>query len=68
MPGLPGPPPSKTARFIALVEDRYGELADLDLAKVSPIASELAPLVDLNVGSARSVLGQRVKAAQGGAR
>jgi hypothetical protein len=58
------PRKSKTARFLGLVEERYGPLAQLDPARVSPISTELAPRAGLNTGSARSVLGQRVKAAR----
>jgi hypothetical protein len=58
---------SKTARFVALVKDRYGDLAGIDPAKVSRICSELAPEVDLNEGSARSALRPLVLAARGGA-
>ena len=58
---------SKTARFLALVAERYGDLADIDPAKVSRICSDLAPEVGLNEGSARSALRPRVLAARGGA-
>jgi hypothetical protein len=47
---------TKTARFLNLVTQQYGPLADLDLAKVSRIAADLAPQVDLHAGSARSAL------------
>jgi Protein of unknown function (DUF2637) len=57
---------SKTARFLALVHERYGELAGIDPAKVSRIATDLAPEVGLNTGSARSALLPRVRAAQNG--
>jgi hypothetical protein len=59
---------SKTARFLALVQERYGDLAGIDLDKVSRIASELAPEVDLDPGSARRELRTRVLTVQGGAR
>ena len=59
---------SKTARFLALVAERYGDLADIDPAKVSRICSDLAPEVGLNEGSARSALRPRVLDARGGAR
>ena len=55
---------SKTGRFLQLVEDRYGDLAAIDPTKVSRISSELAPMVGLHTGSARSVLGKRVRASQ----
>ena len=58
---------SKTARFLALVAERYGDLAGIDPAKVSRICSDLAPQVGLNEGSARSALRPRVLAARGGA-
>ena len=58
---------SKTARFLALVRDRHGELADIDPAKVGRIASDLAPEVGLNAGAARAALRPRVLAARGGA-
>ena len=57
---------SKTARFLALVKDRYGELAAIDPAKVGRIAADLAPEVGLDVGAARSALRPRVLAAQAG--
>ena len=59
---------SKTARFLALVADRHGELGGIDPAKVARIAADLAPEVGLNVGAARSALRPRVLAARGGAR
>jgi len=58
---------SKTARFLALVAERYGDLASIDPAKVSRICSDLAAEVGLNEGSARSALRPRVLAARGGA-
>jgi hypothetical protein len=57
---------SKTARFLALVQERYGELAGIDPAKVSRICTDLAPEVGLNVGAARAALLPRVRAAQAG--
>jgi hypothetical protein len=57
---------SKTARFLALVQERYGELADIDPAKVSRICTDLAPEIGLNAGAARSALLPRVRAAQAG--
>jgi hypothetical protein len=59
-------PGSKTAQFIALVIDRYGPLAQVPVRDVSRIAGELAPEVDLNAGSARTVLRAHVLAAQDG--
>ena len=57
---------SKTSRFLALVAERYGDLAGIDPAKVSRICSDLAPEVGLNEGAARSALRPRVLAAQAG--
>jgi Protein of unknown function (DUF2637) len=57
---------SKTARFLALVREHHGDLAGIDPARVSRICSELAPQVDLNVGSARSALLPLVRAARTG--
>ena len=57
---------SKTARFLALVQERYGELVGIDPAKVSRICTDLAPEVGLNVGAARSALLPRVRAARAG--
>ena len=54
---------SKTARFLALVQERYGELAGIDPVKVSQICTELAPHVDLDIGAARSALLPRVRQA-----
>jgi hypothetical protein len=60
----PPRPGTKTARFQAAVIRGYGELAGIPLEQVSPIASALAPAVDLNVGTARSWLRRAVLAAQ----
>lgn len=57
---------SKTAKFLRLVEDRHGPLAAINPAKVSQIAADLAPEVDLHPGSARSALRPLVLAAQNG--
>jgi hypothetical protein len=59
-------PGSKTAQFINLVTERYGSLAQVPAGDVSRIAGELAREVDLNAGSARTVLRARVLAAQDG--
>jgi hypothetical protein len=56
----------KTARFLLMVQDRYGPLSAIDPAKVSQIATDLAPEVDLHPGSARSALRPLVLAAQNG--
>ena len=57
---------SKTARFLALVQERYGELGGIDPAKVSRICTDLAPEVGLHPGSARSALLPLVRAAHNG--
>jgi hypothetical protein len=57
---------SKTARFLALVREHHGDLVGIDPARVSRICSELAPQVDLNVGSARAALLPLVRAARAG--
>ena len=57
-------PGSKTGRFLALVTDRYGPLAQLPLADVSRVCAELAPEVDLDPGAARTALRRHVLAAQ----
>lgn len=57
---------TKTARFLAEVQDRYGDLAGIGLDKVGRICTELAPSADLNTGSARTVLRTAILAAQAG--
>jgi hypothetical protein len=57
---------NKTARFLALVREHHGDLAGIHPAMVSRICSDLAPQVDLNVGSARSALLPLVRAARAG--
>ena len=57
---------TKTARFLALVVERYGPLSGFDLDKVSRAAGELAPEVGLHAGSARTALRSAVLAAQAG--
>jgi len=57
---------TKTARFLALVEDTYGPLAAIPAGRVSPIAAELAPQVDLDPGAARTALGKARRAARNG--
>ncbi len=59
---------TKTARFLALVQQRYGPLSEFDLAEVYRVSSELAPKVRLNTGSARAALRAAVLAARDGAR
>jgi hypothetical protein len=57
---------TKTARFLAEVQQRYGDLSGIGLDKVGRICTETAPLVDLNTGSARTVLRAAILAAQAG--
>jgi hypothetical protein len=59
-------PATKTERFLALVVDRYGPLAEFPITNVSKVCSELAPEVDLNTGAARTALRRHVQAAQNG--
>jgi hypothetical protein len=55
---------SKTARFLALVAERYGPLAVFPLERVSRTSTELAPEAGLDVGAARTALRRAVLAAQ----
>jgi Protein of unknown function (DUF2637) len=57
---------SKTSRFLGLVVDRHGRLADVPVGEVSPICARLAPEVGLNAGAARTALRRAVLAAQDG--
>jgi hypothetical protein len=57
---------SKTQRFLDLVADRYGPLAQFPVTNVSRVCTELAPEVDLNTGAARTALRRHVLAAQNG--
>jgi hypothetical protein len=57
---------SKTARFLALVEQRHGPLADFPPGRVARTCSELAPEVGLDAGAARTALRRAVLAAQDG--
>jgi Protein of unknown function (DUF2637) len=57
---------TKTERFLALVIDRYGPLAQFPVANVSRVCKELAPEVDLDPGAARTALRRHVLAAQNG--
>jgi len=59
-------PATKTQRFLALVVERHGPLAEFPIANVSKVCSELAPEVDLNTGAARTALRRHVRAAQDG--
>lgn len=57
---------TKTARFFALVVDRYGPLEAFPLADVSRVSTELAPEADLDPGAARSALRRHVQSLQNG--
>jgi hypothetical protein len=57
---------SKTARFLDMVEQRHGPLADFPPERVSPTCSELAPEVGLDIGAARTALRRAVLAARDG--
>ena len=59
---------TKTARFLALVQDKHGPLADFPLTEVYRISAELAPEAGLHAGSARTALRAAILAAQDGAR
>jgi hypothetical protein len=59
-------PDSKTQRFLALVVERHGRLAQVPLQDVSPICTALAPEVGLNTGAARTALRRAVLAARDG--
>jgi hypothetical protein len=68
--GRPGPAGqragSKTARFLALVEQRHGPLADFPPGQVARTCTELAHEVGLDAGAARTALRRAVLAAQDG--
>jgi Protein of unknown function (DUF2637) len=57
---------SKTARFLALVAERHGALADFPPELVSRTCTELAPQVGLDAGAARTALRRAVLTAQDG--
>jgi hypothetical protein len=57
---------SKTTRFLALVAERHGPLADFPPERVSATCAELAPEVGLDPGAARTALRRAVLAAQDG--
>ncbi len=61
--GLQGSGPTKTARFLELVQKRHGELAAIPLDQVSRIATALAPEAELHPASARTALLGAVRAA-----
>jgi hypothetical protein len=62
----PGRGGTKTARFLDLVAERHGPLVLVPAADVSKISAELAPVVGLHAGSARTALRRAVLAAQDG--
>jgi hypothetical protein len=57
---------SKTARFLALVQDQHGPLASLPLPEVYRISLNLAPEAGIHAGSARKALRAAVLAALDG--
>ena len=57
---------TKTARFLALVADRYGSLEAFPLADVSRVSGELAPEAGLDPGAARSALRRHVQSLRNG--
>ena len=59
-------PGTKTARFLALAQERHGPLAAIPVSRVSRICTELAPQVGLNTGAARTALRKAVLTAQNG--
>ena len=65
----PAPHPrkaTKTARFLDLVTERHGSLAQIPLNRVAGISADLAPQLDLNTGAARTALRKAVLAARNG--
>jgi len=57
---------TKTERFLALVAERHGPLAEFPLPSVARVCAELAPEADLHPGAARAALRRHVLAAQNG--
>jgi hypothetical protein len=57
---------TKTAHFLDLAAERYGPLASIPLSRVAAISADLAPVVGLNPGAARTALRKAVLAAQNG--
>ena len=57
---------TKTARFLDLVTERHGSLAQVPLNRVAGICADLAPQLDLNTGAARTALRKAVLAARNG--
>ena len=65
----PAPHPrkaTKTARFLDLVTERHGSLAQIPLGAVAGISTELAPQVGLHPATARAALRKAVLAAKNG--
>jgi hypothetical protein len=65
----PAPHPrkaTKTTRFLDLVTERHGSLAQLALDRVAGISADLAPQLDLNTGAARTALRKAILAARNG--
>ena len=65
-PGTAPPPRkvTKTARFLNLVSERHGPLAQIPLESTARIAAELAPQAALDQGAARTALRKAVLAAR----
>jgi hypothetical protein len=59
---------TKTARFLALVAEGHGPLAEIPLRSVGRISAAVAPEADLNGGAARAALRRAVLTAQEGDR
>jgi hypothetical protein len=59
-------PGTKTARFLALVAEKHGPLADFSLRDVSRVCTALAPEADLDPGAARSALRKHVQSLRNG--
>ena len=57
---------TKTARFLALVTEHHGPLAVVPVTDVARISAELAPVIGLNTGAARTALRSAVLAAHKG--
>lgn len=56
---------TKTARFIALVAEHHGPLADFPVTDVSRVCTALAPEIGLDAGAARAALRKHILALQG---
>jgi hypothetical protein len=65
-PSSAGRAGTKTSRFLELVAEQHGPLADTPLKSVGQICSQLAPQVGLHTGAARTALRKAVLAAQNG--